>query len=361
MTQVRVAESAVAGSLLPGIAPRRPAWRWQQWAALVGAVFLAFEAWTLVAWISKGPYQITEFRDTASLSWTLTRVYEAIALVVSTVMIVWLARGCRRAGRLTFDAKLCLAGLSTMWLDPFVNFYQPVFLYSSNWTNLNNWCSQAPFAVNPDCGRMPEPVIFVTFVYTFGLLLGAMLGTAALRWTRTRFPGLSTAKTVLLMGLWGALADLLLEGPAVLFHLWNYYGTPDSLAIFGGVRKFPLAQLLAGAIIFGALSLARASKDDRGDTAFERGLAHLRPGRRAAVSLLATVAFLQSLLVIGDLHAILLGPYSSPWPKSAPRHIVNGLCDAGGFEGTRYGPCPGSPGYKAPIRHLPGPNPPEDR
>jgi hypothetical protein len=339
--------------------PRR--WRWQHWAAAFGAVLVFVEVWTLGSWLAKGPYQITEFRDTESLSWTLTRVYEAGAIFGAIVMTLLVVRGCLRARRLTFDAKLCIAGLSTMWLDPFVNFYQPVFLYTSNWTNLNNWCSQAPFAVNPDCGRMPEPVIFVTFVYTFGLLLGAMVGTAALRWLRGRFPGLSTAKTVLIIGMWGMVADLLLEGPAVLFHLWNYYGTPDSIAIFGKATKLPLAQLLAGAIIFGALSLARASRDDRGDTIFERGLGHLRPARRGIVSLLAMIAFFQSLLIVGDLHAILLGPYSSPWPDDAPRHIVNGLCDAGGFENTRYGPCPGSPGYEAPIRHLPGPNPPEDR
>lgn len=331
----------------------RPGWRWQHGLALFAVVLLAWETWTIVAWLADGPRAVTASRDTTSLSWTATRLYEFGAVIGAALMGTIVVRGCLRQRRLTFDAKLCIAGLTTMALDPYVNFFQPVFLYSSNWTNLNNWCGQAPFRVNPECGRMPEPVIFVTFVYTFGLLLGAMTGTALVRAVRARRPDISLVGLLLVVGLFGMVADVLLEGPAVTLHLWNYYGTPNALAMLGSVHKYPLAQASAGSIIFGALTLARVSRDDRGDSVFERGLGHLRPRRRTVVSLLATVAFLQSLLIVGDLHAILLGPYSSPWPKDAPAHIVNGMCDAGGFTGTRYGPCPGSSGYRAPVRHLP--------
>jgi hypothetical protein len=48
---------------------------------------------------------------------------------------------------------------------------------------------------------------------------------------------------------------------------------------------------------------------------------------------------------------MLSGPYSPKWEKM-PAYVVNGVCDAPGFRGTRYGPCPGSPGYRMPMRET---------
>jgi len=47
---------------------------------------------------------------------------------------------------------------------------------------------------------------------------------------------------------------------------------------------------------------------------------------------------------------------AAPYPKEFPRELVNDMCDVGQTTGTRYGPCPGTPGFRMPVS-LPGPAP----
>jgi hypothetical protein len=52
-----------------------------------------------------------------------------------------------------------------------------------------------------------------------------------------------------------------------------------------------------------------------------------------------------------------LGVHQHQWPPE-PRQLVNGMCNAPGVTGTRYGPCPGSPGFRMPVvGSLPGSSP----
>ena len=55
---------------------------------------------------------------------------------------------------------------------------------------------------------------------------------------------------------------------------------------------------------------------------------------------------------------VILSPYVT-FKGKLPAYIINGVCDAPGVHGTRYGACPGSPGFRMPGRttHLPGRSP----
>jgi hypothetical protein len=49
--------------------------------------------------------------------------------------------------------------------------------------------------------------------------------------------------------------------------------------------------------------------------------------------------------------------YQGHWQET-PSHLVNDVCNAPGITGTRYGTCPGDPGFRMPGRHsLPGRSP----
>ena len=333
-------------------------WTWQHWLALAGAVCLLWGGWTIVAWIAAGPHQVTQFRDHGDPSWIAARLYEAAALIMSAVVLTLVVRGCRRQNRLTWDAQLCIAGLGVYWVDPLPNFYQPIVMYSSQWFNVTNWCSQTPFVVNTDCGRMPEAVAFLWPVYTFGLLAAAMLGGWVLRRVTARNPAVSFAKLVWISAALGAAIDMAMEIPIIRIGLWRYAAFPDALSIFGGEFRYPMFEALVAIVFFAPVFMIRHCKDDRGRTVFERGLDHLSPARRTGLSLLATIGLVQILVIVGCLLLIPLAPYTGPFPRY-PAHLVNGLCDNGEFTNTRYGPCPGSPGYKAPVRHLPGEKPPK--
>ena len=318
--------------------------------AAVGIPFLIWEGWTVVAWLADGPYQITQFRDRDSASWYAARVFEGLVIVVSIAVLVYVVRGCLRARRLlTFDVMFCLCA-GTVVNGDIPNLIQPTFMNSSNWVNLNAMCGHMPFVVNPDCGRAPDPILFTGLLSLFGYLGLALVATAAVRWGRRRWPRTSTAKLVTLVLLGGVALDLVLE-PAVMIplRLWSWAPMPFSVHLGGGFR-YPWIEALAGGLAFGMFVAVYAFRDDHGRTLVERGLDRHSPRARKAISMLALYGFFQlGLWGVANMPMIALGFYQQQWPN-LPAHIVNDLCDAPGIQNTRYGPCPGSPGYRMPGR-----------
>jgi hypothetical protein len=332
-------------------------WSWGQYLALASLPFLVLIAWTYGAWIGDGPRQITAYRDHGSASWYAAHTLEAAVLVVSLLVIVHLVRDCRRQGcLLTFDVMFCLCGLPLFWADALMNGIVPMWLPSSNFVNLNYALGHMPFVVNPDAGRMPDPVLFTIPLLTFGLLGMAMVFGRVVEWMRSRWPGLSTVQLLGLVMLIGMSIDFLIEVCVALpLHLWSW-AAPAALTIHvGRGGQIPALEIVGAGLYFGAMMAIRIFKDDRGRSLPERGLDRYSPAVRKGLTLLAlSGAFNLVSLVLGNLPTILV-PYVSV-PAHLPAHIVNGQCDAAGFGGTRYGPCPGAPGFRMPGRttHLPG-------
>jgi hypothetical protein len=229
---------------------RQQRWPWQYYAAVLAIPFLFWEFWTLSAWLAKGPHEITQYRNTHEAAWVAARIYEPVMIVISLALLVYIVRGCLRIRRLSFDAMLCISCLLMAWLDPLEMFFQPVFLYSSDWTNLNSWCSQVPGVVNPDCSRIPEPIPFLPLVYTFGVPACTMIGGWVIRKVRARYPGISFFKMLAIVAIFGVIFDIFVEFPMILLHLWNYPGFPDSFSIFSGGIKLPLAVPIGAAIFW---------------------------------------------------------------------------------------------------------------
>lgn len=333
--------------------PRRRAevWSWQHYLAVVGAVFLAWQSWTLVAWLQKGPRASTAFRDESAGAWTAARAYEAVAVLMAVTVLAYVVRRCRRERRLVFDAMLCIGGASAFWLDPVANFFQPVYVISSNWTNVGSWCSQVPFIVNDDCGRVPEPIVFMGLLYLTGFVVtGAAMGVV-IRWARRRMPNLTTPRLIMGICALSVVVDLLVEYPAIYLHLWNYPSNSNAIALFGHNVKYPFVLAVGAIIGWGSVAVLRNFTNDRGETVIERGMERFSPRRRTIVSVLCVVAYMNLMVLTVDLVLALGGPYSSEW-RGLPAYVVNGACDTadGVASDTRYGPCPGSPGYRFPGR-----------
>jgi hypothetical protein len=337
------------------VSPRASrSWKPVHYLAVVGAILVVWQTWTWIAWLADGPEPIMQFRDRTSASWYAARVYESLAILAAIAVLVYLIRQCRRERRLTFDAMLCIATGAAMWTDPGVNFIQPTWMYSSNWVNLGGWAGHIPFFVNPDAGRMPEPILLASLVYTFGVLLFVMILTRLMRGLRRRFPTISNAKVIGITFLAGMAIDVAFELPGYLFRLWAYPGAPDFFALFGSKAfRFPIIEILCVAFIYTGLAAVRFFKDDAGRTVVERGLEAVRPRLRTVISVLAMIAISNVALITANTGNVIGGLFTSPF-KEMPVHIVNDICDAPGITGTRYGPCPGSPGYRAPVRTLPG-------
>ncbi|MGH9169187.1 MAG: spirocyclase AveC family protein, partial [Acidimicrobiia bacterium] len=308
--------------------PARPAKRWvpAHYLAVVGAALLVYITWTITAWLLDGPEQITAYRDTDSVAWYAARAYEAAAIILGVVLTAKVVRQCRREGRLVLDALIIIGGAVTFFWDPIPNFIMPNFMYSSNWVNLADWTGHAPFVINPDAGRLPEPVLFIWLTYTFGLLLFAMILNGLMRAARRRWPGISPAKLVGITALGAFGLDLALEGPMFLLHLWGLPGAPAEFALFGGDSRFPPAEFLPVTMVFTGWACLRFFRNDKGQAITERGLDGLSPGRRAGVSVLATIAVCNSLLLVLGVVQISAGFLADPYPRY-PLHMVNDLCD----------------------------------
>ena len=322
-----------------------------------GGLIVAYELWTWGAWLLAGPTQITAYRNRADVSWGVARDYEVLILVVATVLLVRVVRQCRAQRRLVFDAQLLIAGVAALFWDPFGNFVQPAFFYSSNWLNLNSWTGFAPLVVNPDASRLPEP-LFICLVYPFGLLAFAIIMNDAMRRFRRRRPAASNLAVLIVGSLAGYGLGMALEAPMFLLHLWSLPGAPAALSLFGNDHRYAAVEYVTTGFVFAGWGAVRWFRDDHGRAFTERGFDRLAPGPRRAAGVLATVGWCCSLLLVLQLIVNLFAFRADPYPAGFPRHLVNGMCDVGATTGTRYGPCPGSDHFRLPTPgSLPGPAP----
>ncbi len=331
-------------------------WSWPHFLALIAVPLLVLEVWTVSAWLLDGPTQITEYRDPDSASWYLARFFEASVIIISLVVLAIVIRDCRRRRQvLTFDVMFILVGATLFWADSFIDFYVPMWFPSSNWVNLNYVLGHMPFMANPDIGRLPDPLLFTWFLETFCFLGAAMAFGRAVTWARSRWPRLSNRQIFVLIVLCGSVMEIVLEICLMLpLRLWTY-AAPEALTLdFGGGARLPVLVIAANALYFGSLVAIRIFKDDRGQTIVERGLDGYSPQVRKAISLLALYGLMQSSIIIIGNAPVVLTPYVTV--HQAPDHIINRRCDAPGVEGTRYGPCPGSPGFRMPGRTSDLPN-----
>ena len=341
---------AVHGDVASAAAPKAP-WRWQHYFAAIAGLFLFWGAWTLVAWLASGPVPVTRYRDPSAPAYTIATAYQVVAVLLVLGVGVYVVRGCLRQRRLTFDAQLCIAGLLAYWLDPFYNFFVPMNLYSSNFVNVGSWCSYAPFVLNKACSGSPEPILVIGTIYFVGFLVCAMLGGRILRMVKARDPNASMAKMVIAIAIFAIIADLLIDGASSQLNLWSQF-IPAGLNIATAARPFPATLPLSAILFFGAPTFARYLRDDKGRTIFERGLDHLRPRARHALAFLSLLGYMQLMVAVTILITIApVGLYASDSP-AYPEYIINGQCDIGTVHGSSYGPCPGTPGFTAPLRHL---------
>jgi Spirocyclase AveC-like len=344
---------AVPGDVASPPAAKAP-WRWQHYFALIACLFVFWGAWTLVAWLAAGPSAVTRYRDPSAPAYTIATAYEVIGVLLVLGVGTYVVRGCVRQRRLTFDAQLCIAGLLAYWLDPFYNFFVPMNLYSSNFVNVGSWCSYAPFVINKACSGSPEPVLVIGTIYLVGFLICAMLGGRVMRAVETRYPGASMAKKLIALAAFAIVADLLIDGGSSQLGLWSQF-IPSGLNIATDARPFPASLPVSAILFFGAPTLARYLRDDTGRTIFERGLDHLRPHTRKVLSFLSLVGYMQLMVAVTIIITIApVGLYANNSP-AYPQYIINGQCDIGSVHGSSYGPCPGTPGFTAPLRQLPRP------
>jgi Spirocyclase AveC-like len=333
----------VTRSSLPA-APFRPVrpWTAARLLAIFGVLNLGYMAITLLRWLADGPAPITSAREPHSVSFWVAQGYLTAVVVVACVLLVRVVRQCREQGRITLDAQLLIGGAAALFWDPFGNFFQPAFMYSSNWLNLNTWAGHAPLVVNQHAGLMPQP-IFIMLVYPFGLLAFSMFTTWTMRTAARLRPNWSGVQLVATCAIAGTLGGIALEAPMFLLHLWSLPGSPAALSLFDDTHRYAIVEILTTGMVFAGWGAVRYFRDDQGKAFTERG-----QGTMGAT--LAMIGWCCTLLLLLQVFVNFFAFHADPFPGGFPEHLVNRMCDVGSTQHTAYGPCPGSAGFSMPIR-----------
>jgi hypothetical protein len=306
---------------------------------------LAYQTWTLAGWLADGPHQITAYRTPGSTSWYAARIVEGLVLVSMGVLLAHVIRERRRDGRLGVDGALLIGMATASFWDPLYNWITPAWLYSSNFLNVTDWFAHAPGVLNPDAGRMPWPVVIVVIGYPLWGVGFAVLVNQVMSRVHARRPA---GRPVVLVAVAFGTAAVLTAAAFTIFEALGLMDAPGyRLPILLNSR--PLFFGYSGGLVFGALACLRWFRDDSGHALFERGDAS-GSAPRTHVRVLAAIAACQLIVIAG--WGVLSVPFSR-FPKRYPRtatDLINGLCDAPGVIGTRYGPCPGTAGSSLQLR-----------
>jgi hypothetical protein len=324
----------------------RRTWGPVQYLALAAVPLLAYQAWTLVGWLAAGPHQVTAYRSHGSTSWYAARVIEVVLVLAVSVILVRAVHQCRAQRRLTFDAMLFIGLLLTVFWDTVVNFAEPLWFYSSNWLNLNEWWGHAPFVINAAAGRGPFPILALGLLYPF-FVFDAMIICAVMRRAQRRWPDISRARLVAVAFVPASLIGAILSLIMILPHLWAGPGMP--LSMLGGDYRWSIGEFLYIGLWSTTLASLRFFVNDRGERLTERGLEHLPAGPRTTLALLATIAACNLSVILWSSPLVLAGFKATRYPNY-PRSLSTVVCDTPGLHGSAYGPCPGGRGFRVPLR-----------
>jgi hypothetical protein len=329
---------------------RRP-WRLAPYLAILALPLLSYEFWTLGSWLASGPHTVTVGRVAYSFSWWWARGIEVAALSIAAALLVSAVRESRRTGRMSFELKLWIALLLTSFWDSVTNVLQPIWFYSSDFVNLHEWWGHAPGFVSPAGGHEPFPVIALVFLYPC-FVLESRLAVRFWGAVRRRRPGISNA-ALLGLGLLGALAvGALISMTFVLPHLWGGPGM-GPMILHTHSYRWSFAEFGYVGVWSTTICALRLFVGADGLTLTEQGFEHLPPFARNLTGVLATTAWCSLAVIIFSMVVTVSGLYARPYPTGYPAHLPNVVCEIPGdpdTAGNAYGPCPGSDGFRIPLR-----------
>ena len=299
-----------ADSLLPGVdrevEKRNRAILW----ILHGALWFAFVWYCWIAWVVSGDFKTNSRGRGQEPDWyvALMRGWELFALVV-TVLILWffVFRPKIRTGRMSFDGLFVLGCALMFFQEPWINWTNYQFLYSTTSINFGSWLNHIPGWSYPNAEVMPVSAWAGT-AYLWLVAIPAMAGSKFMGWLTRRQPGMSKIKLITLT--YGAFCvfDLVLESFITRTQLFSYGSVIPELALFAGTdHQFPIYETISWAGTYTVLSSLHFFRDDRGRSLPERGIDGFKFGGARMKT------FARFLAIAGACQLAILVPYNIPY------------------------------------------------
>ena len=309
--------------------------------AVVGAVLYIFQIWVLVKWIA-GPY----FRTVPSgpVPEAMKIAYWALVVVswVTAVLITWfwVVRPRRRTGTYTPEGMLVIWCFVSGWFwDPFSNFMQQMYVWSSVGPNRGSWIAEIPgfhgIGVGHPGAMMAYPLMLIAPLYGLGASILAIIALISMRWAQRQFPNLGGFGLVMVGTLVGGFVDTVFEIGFLRSGLYAYVSGIRSVTLWPDhYYRFPLYEFVFAGIWCSGYAALMFFKNDRGETLVERGLSRLTIGRGNAAVLryLAFAAGFTGLFFLTYfLPCWIVTQYDGAWPRDIQQrpYLTNYICGPG--------------------------------
>lgn len=329
--------------LPPGHTPEPRRIRPVLWWAALGAAVIALQLYVYAAWITSSDFTPTPTgpdpvpQTEKVFAWILQPLFALLALWA----LAWVIRGCRRAGSLTLDAKLLIAGYCQIWLDPVGGLVRPEFFFNAYYLNRGSWVSHIPGALVPNGHRLAD--LLLVEIPLYGCMIGVCVaGCAFMRWIRRRRP--STSSPVLVLWTWAAVAismflfeELLILRPGIA----SWETMVPWLTIFNGTRY--QMSFIPDPVFWGIFWVAMICIRYYGTHRLEAGIARVHAPARVKTSLstLAVIGAVSASMIIASALAIGASLYART-PQHLPSYLRDGIC---GHDTAYQCPNPGTPIY----------------
>ncbi|MCG5434184.1 spirocyclase AveC family protein [Mycobacterium sp. MYCO198283] len=335
---------------------RSPGTATRVWA-VIGAIVLVLTLYVWTRWVT-GPYfeRVPAGPSEPPMYMKIPLIANAVVLWIGLPVALWffLVRPWVRERRITLDGMLMISMGLMFFQDPFLNYYSTWCTYNAWLFNRGSWSSEIPGWVSPDePGRqVPEPLLTNLPGYLYGVLLITIVGCWIMRRIKTRWPGISNVRLILVTYALAFVFDFVMEALVMLpTGLYTYPGAIRSLSFNAGTYyQWPVYEGLMWGGVQAALCCLRFFTDDRGRTVVERGLDAIRGGavRQQFVRFLAIYGAVSAcFFVFYNIPATWLGMHADPWPEDHLKrsYFNGGICG----DGTDK-PCP-HPYLPTPTRH----------
>jgi Spirocyclase AveC-like len=241
-----------------------------------GILWLLLIACVWTAWVLSGDFEANTIGRSLAPTWyvVVVRTVEIGLGVLFTGWLVWhfVVRTKLRTGSLSFDGLFFIGCFLMVFQEPWMNWINLQFLYSTVFINFGFWGPKIPGWSLPRAQLIPMPLVYFA-AYIWMVAFGAWAGSRYMARQRRKDPGRSIGRIVWQTFFVMVLVDLIGEGTMVHLQLINYPRTISSVTLWAGTdHQFPLYEALIWPSTFILLSSLHFFRDDQGHSFVERGI-----------------------------------------------------------------------------------------
>lgn len=305
------------------------------WWAGLGAAFLAFAAYLIIAWLLAGDAQRVPSGPTPLPSgMKIALTIQQWGLLAGMLALIWFKaiRPRIRTGAFTFDGLMVLAFALMWWSDPLYNYFTPGFNYNAYFVNLGSWVGHVPGWMSPNPTEIPQPLLWLPGVYTCAFFAMVLIVNVIFRKLRAWRPQMSAASMWLIAFVPMMVVGTLWEATFMVMGSHSYASSLRELALNPGkYYEFPVYQGITASLLYTTWGAMRYFRDDQGRSFAERGIDRLQVPARVK-------GLMRFLAVSGAITGIFFVFYHVPnamialrgdaWPQDTQKrsYFVTKLC-----------------------------------